>query len=104
MRLEHLDLLSNEVFLPILSNPNNQAKWGKVPAREISERFHSFLCSAAVVCGQIKVETRKPMPPVDLNSGPSTGVKKKNISLRRSNNYMDKIGKKYSESRPRAAI
>ena len=28
---EHLELLANEIFLPVLSNPQNQAKWGEVP-------------------------------------------------------------------------
>lgn len=32
---EHLELIANEVFLPILSNPLNQTKWGEVPTREI---------------------------------------------------------------------
>ncbi len=32
----------NEVFLPVLSNPQNQAKWGEVPTREIMDRFHNF--------------------------------------------------------------
>ena len=40
---EHLELLANEVFLPVLSNPQNQAKWGEVPTREIMDKFHNFL-------------------------------------------------------------
>jgi len=75
---EHLELLANEVFLPVLSNPQNQTKWGEVPTREIMDRFHSFLSSTTILCGQIKGETRLPMPPIDL-SGPSTG--KNRISL-----------------------
>ena len=75
---EHLELLANEVFLPILSNPQNQAKWGEVPTREIMDKFHNFLSSTTILCGQIKGETRLPMPPIDL-SGPSTG--KNRISL-----------------------
>jgi dynein heavy chain len=76
---EHLELLANEVFLPILSNPQNQAKWGEVPTREIMDRFHNFLSSTTILCGQIKGETRLPMPPIDLSGGPSTG--KNRISL-----------------------
>lgn len=70
---EHLELLANEVFLPVLSNPDNQAKWGEVPTREILDRFHNFLSSTTILCGQIKGETRLPMPPIDLSGGPSTG-------------------------------
>jgi len=76
---EHLELLANEIFLPVLSNPQNQAKWGEVPTREIMDRFHNFLSSTTILCGQIKGETRLPMPPIDLSGGPSTG--KNRISL-----------------------
>ena len=76
---EHLELLANEVFLPVLSNPQNQAKWGEVPTREIMDKFHNFLSSTTILCGQIKGETRLPMPPIDLTGGPSTGKNK--ISL-----------------------
>eukprot|EP01041_Mallomonas_annulata_P000386 gene386-700_t len=76
---EHLELLANEIFLPILSNPQNQAQWGEVPTREIMDRFHNFLSSTTILCGQIKGETRLPMPPIDLSGGPSTG--KNRISL-----------------------
>src|SRR5690349_16872451 len=62
---EHLELLANEIFLPVLSNPQNQAKWGEVPTREIMDRFHNFLSSTTILCGQIKGETRLPMPPID---------------------------------------
>ena len=54
---EHLELLANEIFLPVLSNPQNQAKWGEVPTREIVDKFHNFLSSTTILCGQIKVCT-----------------------------------------------
>ena len=76
---ENLELLANEVFLPVLSNPNNQNKWGEVPTREIMDKFHNFLSSTTIICGQIKGETRLPMPPIDL-SGANNGGKNK-ISL-----------------------
>ncbi|GMI19977.1 hypothetical protein TeGR_g12526 [Tetraparma gracilis] len=75
---EHLELLSNEVFLPVLSNPLNQQRWGEVATREIMDRFHSFLSSTTILCGQIKGETRLPMPPLDA-AGAAGG--KNRISL-----------------------
>lgn len=75
---EHLELLAHEVFLPILSNAQNQAKWGEVPTREIMDRFYGFLSSTTILCGQIKGETRLPMPPMDIG-GASSG--KNRISL-----------------------
>jgi len=75
---EHLELISNEVFLPVLSNPGNQAKWGEVAAREIMDRFYSFLSSTTILCGQVRGETRLPMPPLDMNDPTAT---KNRISL-----------------------
>jgi len=77
---EHLELLANEIFLPVLSNPENQANWGEVPTREIIDRFHNFLSCTTILCGQIKGETRLPMPPLDLSRGPNS-EKKNRISL-----------------------
>eukprot|EP01035_Chromulina_nebulosa_P017813 gene17813-23423_t len=76
---EHLELLANEIFLPILSNPSNQMKWGEVPTREIMDKFHNFLSSTTILCGQIKGETRLPMPPIDLTGLNNNGKNK--ISL-----------------------
>merc|ERR1711871_22929 len=76
---ENLELLANEIFLPVLSNPNNQSKWGEVPTREIMDKFHNFLSSTTIICGQIKGETRLPMPPIDLSGASSAGKNK--ISL-----------------------
>lgn len=68
---ELLELLAHEVFLPILSNARNQAQWGEVPTREIMDKFYSFLSSTTILCGQIKGETRLPMPPMDIGRAPS---------------------------------
>lgn len=75
---EHLELVAHEVFLPILSNTRNQTRWGEVPTREILDRFYGFLSSTTILCGQIKGETRLPMPPMDVG-GASSG--KNRISL-----------------------
>lgn len=38
--LEHVELLAQEVFLPVLSDGPNQARWGEVPTREIMDKFY----------------------------------------------------------------
>eukprot|EP01083_Nonionella_stella_P078543 215017_1 len=68
---EQLELVSKSVLLPILSNPLNQQSWGEVTYREINESFHSFLSSTTILCGQVKGETRLPMPPMDSFEGTS---------------------------------
>ena len=65
---EHLELVASEVYLPILSNARNQEGWGEVATREIIDRFHSFLSSTTIMCGQIKGETCLPMPPIEVSS------------------------------------
>ena len=75
---EHLEMIANEIFLPVLANINNQAKWGEVATREIMDCFYTFLSSTTILCGQVKGETRLPMPPLDVNDS-SNG--KNRISL-----------------------
>lgn len=72
---EHLELMSKSVLLPVLSNPLNQQRWGEVATREITDRFHSFLSSTTILCGQIKGETRLPMPPLDGEYGANSALK-----------------------------
>jgi len=72
---EHLELMSKSILLPVLSNRQNQLKWGEVATREITDRFHSFLSSTTILCGQIKGETRLPMPPLDGEYGVVTACK-----------------------------
>jgi dynein heavy chain len=62
---EHLELISKTVLLPVLSNRMNQQRWGELVAGEVNDSFHSFLSSASILCGQVKGETRLPMPPID---------------------------------------
>ena len=77
---EHLELMSKTVLLPIFSNMMNQQKWGEVSTHEITDCFHSFLSSSTILCGQIKGETRLPMPPLDGVNGALSATKNR-ISL-----------------------
>eukprot|EP00804_Cyclotella_cryptica_P025500 CCRYP_012000-RA/>CCRYP_012000-RA protein AED:0.01 eAED:0.01 QI:1390/1/1/1/1/1/4/5322/2834 len=67
---EHLELVSKNVLLPVLANQMNQLHWGDLTSREITDSFHSFLSSTAILCGQVKAETRLPTPPMDGDSLP----------------------------------
>lgn len=37
------------------------------------DRFYTFLSGITIMCGQIKGQTRLPMPPVDLSGTKSSG-------------------------------
>ena len=73
---DHLELISNEVFLPVLSNPANQANWGEVAAREIMDRFYAFEFHHFYAAK--RRARRLPMPPLDMNDPTAT---KNRISL-----------------------
>lgn len=70
---DHLELVSKNVLLPVLSNQTNQFNWGELTSREITDCFHSFLSSSAILCGQVKAETRLPTSSLDdENASPET--------------------------------
>ena len=74
---ENLYQLSNAIFLPVLSNNSNQQKWGELTAQEVTDRFHSFLSSTTILCGQVKGETRLPMPPTENDNNLDNAHKNK---------------------------
>ena len=59
---EHLELVSKNVLLPVLSNQTNKLNWGDLTSREITNCFHSFMSSSTILCGHMKAETRLPTP------------------------------------------
>jgi len=40
---EHLELLAYEIYLPLLTNPQNQAKWGETATKEVSSFNYFYL-------------------------------------------------------------
>ena len=59
--LEHLEKVVEEVYLPLLSNPNNQEGWGEVASKEIMDQMHGFLASVSITLGQTKGKTCLPL-------------------------------------------
>lgn len=91
--LETLSTLSQEVILPVLSNPMNRSGWPDVVSQEVTENLHKFIangkatqriilltmqvwqdmltllyaCNAVfVTIGQVKGQTLLPLPPSDI--------------------------------------
>ena len=46
--LEHLSVLAQEVFLPMLTNPRNQVGWPEVITKEVVENLHKFIANVYV--------------------------------------------------------
>eukprot|EP00227_Mantoniella_beaufortii_P011774 CAMPEP_0197579874 /NCGR_PEP_ID=MMETSP1326-20131121/3768_1 /TAXON_ID=1155430 /ORGANISM="Genus nov. species nov., Strain RCC2288" /LENGTH=4505 /DNA_ID=CAMNT_0043143449 /DNA_START=243 /DNA_END=13760 /DNA_ORIENTATION=+ len=68
--LEHLSVLAQEVFLPMLCNPRNQVGWPEVITKEVVENLHKFIANVYVTIGQTKGKTLLPLPPTEGSSGP----------------------------------
>ncbi len=62
--LEQLSLLAQEVFLPLLCNPHNQAGWPEMVTREVMDNMYKFSASACITVGLTKGQTLLPVPPV----------------------------------------
>ena len=67
--LEHLSLLAQEVFLPMLCNPRNQVGWPEVITKEVVENLHKFIANVYVTIGQTKGKTLLPLPPTEGSAG-----------------------------------
>ena len=67
--LEHLSVLAQEVFLPMLTNPRNQVGWPEVITKEVVENLHKFIANVYVTIGQTKGKTLLPLPPSE-SDGP----------------------------------
>mmetsp|Transcript_25005 Transcript_25005/g.85566 ORF Transcript_25005/g.85566 Transcript_25005/m.85566 type:complete len:4525 (+) Transcript_25005:136-13710(+) len=67
--LEHLSLISQEVFLPLLCNPRNQTGWPEVISKEVTENLHNFIANVYVTIGQTKGKTLLPPPPTESRDG-----------------------------------
>lgn len=60
-------MLAQEVFIPLLCNPSNQAGWPEMVTREVMDNLYKFSASACVTVGLAKGQTLLPVPPVGVN-------------------------------------
>ena len=60
--LENLTLLSQEIYLPLLSNPANRAGWSGPTSKEVMLDFSTFLSRLTMAVGHSKGVTRTPSP------------------------------------------
>jgi hypothetical protein len=60
--LETLSAVAQNVFLPLLTSPNNQVGWPEVLSKEVSDSLHKFTANIFVTIGQAKGHTMLPLP------------------------------------------
>ena len=75
--LENLSVICKEVFMPILSNPENQKDWSELVSKDLMDKFNHFLAQVYVTLGQVKGRTLLPLPPSDATSFESKSSKDK---------------------------
>ena len=61
--LEYLSTVSQEVFLPILTNPRNQKGWPEVLSKDITDHMNKFVANVYINVGHTKGKTLLPLPP-----------------------------------------
>jgi len=79
--LENLYLISNEVFMPIMGNPQNMMGWSDLVSKDLMDKMHVYLAHTFVTIGQIKGRTLLPLPPNDVTSSEKTSSKDKSLLL-----------------------
>jgi len=73
--------LCQEVYLPIISNAENQAGWPDVVTREVLDNFQRLVAGIYVTIGQVQVKTLLPLPPVELSSADRASKDKERVHV-----------------------
>jgi len=75
--LEHLYSVFNEIMSPVMQNPLNQQGWTDLVAKDLMEKFNTYVAQVYVLMGQIKGKTMLPLPSHKLTSSDTTPDKDK---------------------------
>jgi len=75
--LNNLYSLCNEVYMPVLGNPQNMIGWSDLVSKDLMDKFHVFLAHTYVTIGQVKGRTLLPLPANDVTSSEKTSSKDK---------------------------
>lgn len=66
--LKTLQLLSQEVFFPLIKNPENRQEWSGPTSKEIMSKINNFLSTLYVTVGQAEGRTLLPLPPDEVGA------------------------------------
>jgi dynein heavy chain len=75
--LVHLEKVLGDVYLPLLSNVQNQEGWGEIASKDVVDRLQGFLASVNIVVGHTRGETCLPLPVMDTSGAASSKDKEK---------------------------
>lgn len=70
--MDLLNMYCQSIYLSTLTNPSNQTGWSDLVAKDLMDKYHTFLASLHVTVGLMKGHTWLPHPPRDAL--PSSGA------------------------------
>ena len=79
--LQHLFETTSDVYLPLLSNAQNQAGLPEVVTKEVMDHFHKLVAAIYVTIGHSKGETLLPLPPMELPSADRASKDKERVHV-----------------------
>ena len=72
--LNHLCSVLQEIYMPLISNPNNQEGWSELVTKDVMDNLHIFIAGLQITVGQTEGKTCLPLPP---DSESSVGANQK---------------------------
>ena len=76
--LKHLNEVAQYIYMPLLSNPNNQKAWSELVAKDVMDNLHTFLANIQIEIGRTEGQTILPLPAdEDLAEKPITTSKER---------------------------
>ena len=60
--LKVLHLIFQEIFIPVMQNPNNQKGWNELLSKDLMEKVNNFLAQIYLTMGKIQGKTLLPLP------------------------------------------
>ena len=63
---EMVEAVARYAYEPVLTCTQNSKRWGEVAQHQVTDHYYTFLSRATILVGQMKGETRLPMPLDDV--------------------------------------
>jgi len=93
-----------EIFLPVLGNPENQIGWSDLIRKDLIDNFHQFLAYTQVTLGLVEGRTSLPLPPPDVTQSEKTSSKDKAAVLETAISHWTKQIKAELRKDPETAL
>ena len=79
--LDFLNTITDGVFVPLLTNAENQTGWPEVIRKEVAENLHKFTAHLQITVGHSKGQTTLPLPPQESSEAAEIAKSKDDIHV-----------------------